>query len=252
MIKFNRCAPPQVLTDHQAEWTKALTDAVAAYGGYGRIPKAEREDLVSHYRHRDIQAALFGSSHGKCAYCECKPAVGGYAEVEHFLPKSRYPALAFDWDNLLPACRRCNDAKLDLDPRAEPIIDPSRADPEALLAYDFLRIRPRGEGGEAETARRTIERCGLNRSQLYGERADLLHTLTQYMDRLREELAKLRSADTPRKRGIRLTRLRNSLDEIDVLLGDDRPHAGFSRWLVQQFPEYREARTLAEEGGFSA
>lgn len=44
---------------------------------------------------------------GKCPYCRF-----GHAEtLDHFLPKSRYPAYAVLPINLVPACRQCNTGK---------------------------------------------------------------------------------------------------------------------------------------------
>lgn len=54
-----------------------------------------------------VVAAVGALAHGKCAYCES----GRPATVDHFWPKSRYPARLFDWDSLLPACRDCNASK---------------------------------------------------------------------------------------------------------------------------------------------
>ena len=47
--------------------------------------------------------------HGKCAYCESKITVVTYGSIEHFRPKSIYPELTFEWNNLLLSCDICND-----------------------------------------------------------------------------------------------------------------------------------------------
>ena len=75
MIKIHKPAAPQILVDNKATWTKNLLDAINTYGGYSKIPESEKNSLLSHYRHKDIQAALFASSHHKCAFCECIPGV---------------------------------------------------------------------------------------------------------------------------------------------------------------------------------
>lgn len=244
MIKINKCDPPKVLIDNQASWTKSLMDAINSYGGYDHIPKSEKESLLSHYRHKDIQAALFESSFGKCAFCECKPAICGHMEVEHFAPKSIYPTLTFDWDNLLPSCRRCNEAKSDTDTKVDSIIDPSKINPEILLTYNLVRICPKKGTTQEELAKATIETCDLNRNQLYEERAKLMVALTEYMDGLKEKLELIEEADTPQKKKRRLTKLRNSLDKVDTILKADHSNAGFSRWFVSQSPEYCEAKTI--------
>lgn len=179
MIKIKKTSPPQVLIDNKDSWTAALNDAISRYGGYDKIPKAEKETLLSHYRHKDIKNALSQSSHSKCAFCESKPDESGNIEVEHLAPKSLYPHLTFDWDNLLPACRKCNDAKRAYDTIKEPIIDPSKIDPETVLTYNCLRIFPVKGTKNEKCAESTIKACNLNSSRLYTARARLMQSLTQ-------------------------------------------------------------------------
>lgn len=247
MIKINKCQTPKILVDNQAVWTKSLIDAVNSYGGYSHIPKSEKESLLSHYRHKDIQEALSKSSFCKCAFCESKVDVSGYMEVEHLAPKSIYPQLAFNWDNLLPACRKCNASKSAYDTVTEPIIDPSKLDPEMFLTYDCLPICPKENPSGTELAQRTIEECDLNRTSLYEARASLLKALTEYMDELKDKMDEIREADTPRKQKIRLTKLRNSIEKVEMMLNDDRLYAGYCRWFVGKSREYKEAKKMLSE-----
>lgn len=244
MIKIKKPASPQILVDNKQIWTTALKDAIKRYGGYDKIPSKEKESLLSHYRHKDIKKALFESSHSKCAFCESKPGESGNIEVEHLAPKSLYPDLTFDWENLLPACRKCNEAKLDFDTVKEPIIDPSKIDPETVLTYSYLRISPIKGSKHEKSAKTTIEKCNLNCNRLYTVRADLMQSLTEYADRLKNEIEWISEADTDRKRKTRITKLRNSLDEIESLLKDDSTYAGFCRWFVSQCSEYMEAKKI--------
>lgn len=56
-------------------------------------------------------AALKAESHGKCIYCEGFIEDVSYSAVEHIAPKSRFPDLILDWDNLGLVCQRCNTNK---------------------------------------------------------------------------------------------------------------------------------------------
>lgn len=52
----------------------------------------------------------------RCAYCDDLDAYGGgfsAYHVEHFAPKIKFPAVQFNYDNLLYACPWCNRAKND-------------------------------------------------------------------------------------------------------------------------------------------
>ncbi len=244
MIKINKRESPQILIENKAKWTKELIDAIGLYGGYDKIPDKIKDSLLSHYRHSDIQLELFKSSFFKCAFCECKPAVSGNIEVEHFAPKSLYPDLTFDWDNLLPSCRKCNEAKQDFDTKIYPIINPAEVDPETVLTYGFLKICPIKGAANVELADRTIEVCNLNCSRLYETRASLMKSLTEHADDLKEKMEWIKEADTPQKQKIRITKLRNSMEKIKQMLRDDSLISGYCRWFISQCQVYAEAERL--------
>ena len=244
MIKIKKKDTPQILVSNQAIWTQDLLDAIRTYGGYSNIPEKEKDALLSHYRHKDIQKALAESSYFKCAFCECKPGESGNIEVEHFEPKSLYPKLTFEWSNLLPACRKCNEAKSDYDTRLTPIINPAKEDPEHLLTYKFIEICPIPGTADEEKAKNTIEVCNLNCTRLFSARSSLMVAITEYMNELRDKITLISEADTPHKKSVRITKLSNSMEQIDKLLNNDSTFSGFCRWFIKQFPEYQEARKI--------
>jgi uncharacterized protein (TIGR02646 family) len=83
-----------------------------------------------------IKEALLLMSHGKCCYCECKiDEESKYLEVEHYHPKDKYEDEVLAWENLLPACKRCNGKKRNHDSKIDPIIHPVKTDPRQELAY---------------------------------------------------------------------------------------------------------------------
>ena len=247
MIKIQKQNAPRVLIDNQDAWTKNLLKAVESYGGYSNIPDAEKKSLLSHYKHKDIQKILFESSHQKCAFCECKPGESSNIEVEHFEPKSIYPELAFEWNNLLPSCRKCNEAKLDFDTRVSPIINPTIEDPENLLTYFLLRIVPINGTGEELKAQNTIDVCNLNCERLYDVRSTLMKTMMEYIDDLKTKFEWIEEADTQQKRRYRITKLSNSIDIIDSMIKEDNAYSGFWKWLISQFPEYHKAKRIIAE-----
>lgn len=62
----------------------------------------------------------------RCAYCgDLDIYAGGYRfyHVEHFAPKEKFPALKYDYDNLLYACPWCNRAKWDIWPSDTPDVN---------------------------------------------------------------------------------------------------------------------------------
>ena len=246
MIKIQKLAAPQVLVDNKKIWTKNLLDAIATYGEYSQIPEPEKSKLLSWYKHKDIQNALFESSHHKCAFCECIPGESSHIEVEHFIPKSLYPDLTFEWDNLLPSCRRCNEEKSDIDTLIDPIINPAKEDPEQLLTYSFLRIKPLEGSGQEHKAQQTIDVCNLNCERLYKARSELMKAITEYIDELKDKINWISEADTDQKRKARVTKLKNSIAVIDSLTSAENAFSGYAKWFIQQCSEYQEAKRIVE------
>ena len=52
---------------------------------------------------------------GKCAACGLGPEHGCILEVDHIKPRSLFPQLAFDPENLQVLCRGCNGGKSNID-----------------------------------------------------------------------------------------------------------------------------------------
>ena len=72
-----------------------------------RIEKAWAAFLGTQARSR-IAKVLDAYTKAKCAYCEQVAA----KDIEHFWPKTLYPARMFAWGNFLRGCKNCNNAKL--------------------------------------------------------------------------------------------------------------------------------------------
>lgn len=179
------------------------------------------------YGHVEVRAALEKLFHDKCAYCESKMTAVADWEVEHFRPKGRvaecrdhpgYYWLAYDWENLYPACTHCNQRRKDKprwgdlryaatggkfdqfplineDTRAMShnegvqqeqilLIDPCNDYPEQHLKYDIkgqihsLRNHLRGEI--------IIEVCHLKRSRLRDARVDIINATVDMLALLRK------------------------------------------------------------------
>lgn len=237
--------PPEILVENKQKWTEELLENIKKYKGFSNIPHSIKNTMWMHYRHDDIKKKLFASSNQKCAFCESKPAESGNIEVEHFKPKSIYPELAFEWDNLLPICRKCNDSKNDHDTGKKPIVNPCIEDPEKIFTYHFLNIIPKDE--KNEVAERTIDVCNLNSERLYESRVKLMKALCSYEKVVDTWLKEISNADTDRKRIRRINKLRDSLDILEGLTRAEEPYAGYCRYFLNQSKVYKEAQLLIKE-----
>lgn len=194
MIQVERTAKPQSLIDHAAKWTQDYLDARAAENGEPTAENKKRRKIAEgKYAQQDVKKALGGMFHRKCAFCERKR---DYPHIEHFSPKTDFPAKCFEWENLLLACEVCNGAefkgtKFPVDALGNPLfINPCAENPDDHLEFDFEEDENhpdgfiavvRGKTAKGETTSKTL---GLNRPNLIEERNE---TLFPYYLKLAEE-----------------------------------------------------------------
>lgn len=149
MIKLNRGECPEELTEEVClELTKLYTE------------NKEKDVWNNPKIKRPLKRALLDMSYSKCSYCECKVDIESKdVTIDHFLPKSLYPRLVVKWENLFPACLRCNREKNKCD---EILLNPCQNEPKEYLALS--RQNPfRLIGIDAEgIGKRTIMEIGLN------------------------------------------------------------------------------------------
>lgn len=115
---------------------------------------------------RDCLTNLWEAYDGICAYsCFHIPGVIGGATVDHFLPKSSHPALAYEWTNYRLASQKLNARKQDF----EDVLDPFCLAPNSfVLTFPAMLVVP-GDGltvTEEESVSKTIERLQLNRDEM--------------------------------------------------------------------------------------
>lgn len=168
-------------------------------------PVSEDDISDSIYGHADVKKALTDLQKGICCYCESHYDVTGYGEVEHFRPKGGwkqdkedkklhhpgYYWLAYKWENLMYACKKCNlTYKKNFFPLEEPdkrfkedtldislekplLINPyEEQHPENHLTFDGPVIRALSEEGTA-----SIIYYGLDRVALEEERRKIFNPL---------------------------------------------------------------------------
>ncbi|MDQ6212122.1 HNH endonuclease [Achromobacter insolitus] len=246
MIKLNRPPEPEILAENKEKWLSGLVAAVKKYGSYKAIPDDEKERLVCSYRHGDIKDALEKSSLGKCSFCEAKPAESGNIEIEHFAPKSIHYTLTFDWNNLLPCCRKCNGLKGTHDTIVSPIVNPYVHDPRDYFYFQDISLRPI-RGANFKVAAETIEVCGLDATRLLRPRAALLITIRQFITDLNEALTKLSDAQSSQSRSRRMRKLADAIDRVENAMHPSESHSSFNRSIVEKDEAYSEAKRLLGE-----
>jgi uncharacterized protein (TIGR02646 family) len=123
------------------------------------VEKGEYSEFYNEYQ--DYKRPLLDQIGEYCSYCE-RPVT---LAVEHVKPKSRYPELECDWENLLLGCSNCNGTKTDKDPSFDSVLFPNRDNTFRAFHYSEGGIVTIIEGVEwAEKARATLELVGLDRT----------------------------------------------------------------------------------------
>ena len=199
MIKIEREEPPKNTAldkkrDTELQRIKELVES-------GEL---KSEDFNEKLWSGKVKRFLHKSQHGKCCYCERKRDKGE-TDVEHFRPKARvkeageghhgYWWLAYDWENLLIACKKCNQKKgtrfplkdekkrvyekgYDLGEEEPLLINPLEKDPELFIDYDLPSSTEDRQFmikaiGRCEVGKKTVnELTGINDEEVMLERAD--------------------------------------------------------------------------------
>lgn len=172
MIRVSKGAKPPVLVRSESGWTdeyRRLRD------GDDSVPAA----AATRYRHPDIKAAVMRDSHDKCIYCESRPSAVDWGHVEHMMPKSAFPHLVVDWNNLGFVCGRCNVAKGDYHDERARLVDPFREEPADFFwfAGPLMLGAPGNDRGRV-----SVRKLGLDRAELIERRVDHLRRLEGLLD----------------------------------------------------------------------
>lgn len=211
MIKLQRGVLPKYLT------SKRVSELTQQYIDSGKVV----------WNRKQIKTPLLESSNDKCAYCESdltKPVA--FMEVEHFFPKSLYPKLVVDWDNLLPSCKRCNGLKGNYDVCSNPIINPYNCDPAKELTFDTFCII-----GITKKGINTVNLLDLNGDDLLIKRS----SIGTYFIR---ELIKIR-AQTENAENIDLE-VRNEIRAILLAAQRNRPYSASISTIIHSSKDYNQ------------
>lgn len=245
MIRVEKQSAPLILIDNASTWTQELLDLIAKHGGYDKIPKSLKDSAVNKYRHPDIQAAVGEMTKGKCVFCESIINETTYLNIEHFKPKSKFPDLTFDWNNLFPSCLMCNNGKdKDVDGHPADLVNPLTEDPEQYFTYKELKICARDTAPNSQKANDTIINCKLQRNSLIIDRAKILTQFYDYEDRL--ETAVKSFAELKRK-DAKITRALNIIESLKVLksnTGKFEQYAGFWRETIRKSRTVNDAMNI--------
>jgi uncharacterized protein (TIGR02646 family) len=132
----------------------------------------------------EAKAQLQAMSSDKCSYCEVPIGSRREGQVEHFRPKSLFPALAYEWGNYLLGCGGCNGAKSDKW-EARGYLRPDEGAPEKALRFLEDGTVEAVRGGRAAA---TIRDFDLNREELARLRETHIRAALESLTALLDEI----------------------------------------------------------------
>ena len=111
--------------------------------------------------YQDYKADLLTEIGAYCSYCERSMDL----HIEHIKPKSQYPELECEWDNLLLACKNCNSTKGDKDFDLDEVLLPHRDNTFRAFHYSQGGVVSALEGMSwTDKALATIKMVGLDKT----------------------------------------------------------------------------------------
>lgn len=160
--------------DWGKEWAEKLNNNKKASFTWHRHNKKGRKEL---------EKALCSMTDNHCSFCDSYP-MGARLKptIEHFRPKSKFPELAYQWENLFMACFLCQEKG---DAFSEMLLKP---DEESYSFDEFFDIdwatgelipNMNASKEDQERARITIELYRLNKN---GKPEDRLEELEKYRE----------------------------------------------------------------------
>ncbi|BCH58343.1 hypothetical protein RvVAR0630_09670 [Agrobacterium vitis] len=147
---------------------------------------------LSSVQKAEIWQALNAMQGQRCAYCE-KDIENKACHIEHFVQRSRDPALTFDWRNIFGSCNENDSCGKHKDQKATPysiadLVKPDDEDAEDLIVFNASgKCAPRKDLTERQRIRacETIRIFNLNRIKLADSRRSHLEGYIQTAEDLK-------------------------------------------------------------------
>lgn len=173
MIELTKKNKPQLLIDNGDAWTE---DLMKEFYQTNAINKTKQ----NRYSRPEIKAVLIEETKGKCAYCESKVTHIYPGDIEHIIPKSKFPRLTFTWNNLTFGCYWCNNKKRNFLDRANMLLNPYKDNTnEHIRAFGPI-ICHINSSQRGEVTWRLLE---LNRPELRDKRQEKIEELQVLIDK---------------------------------------------------------------------
>jgi uncharacterized protein (TIGR02646 family) len=247
MIKIERETPPADTAMDRTKEGELRKIRKLVESGKSTSTNIKFKALWSTKSDPSVKDFLYKSQHGKCCYCEIKRGKREF-DVEHFRPKGKvtgdkrnlsgYWWLAYNWENLLIACKMCNQKKgthfplkdeskraygekCDIEEEEPFLINPLKENPELFIDYDLRETKLMVKAiGRCERGEKTVNKLtGINDRHVMEQRADRL----KFYQKIRNEM---RNGDDKLKPG--------GNGEMRELISPDSTFSGFAKFYFRK------------------
>jgi uncharacterized protein (TIGR02646 family) len=178
LIQLVRPPEPTKLISNRTKWTTRWTDS---------LRDTKKIEWATNGAKLALRDPLLTFTHGKCAFCEGTLNVTSFVEIEHYHAKTVKPELAFEWQNLFPACGICNQRKAHLDHQGR-LLKPDVDNPEMLLWLNpgtgELQPHPTLDDVQQARVQETIKAYNLQRGQLCSARITMMTFVNNWLARV--------------------------------------------------------------------
>jgi uncharacterized protein (TIGR02646 family) len=106
-MKLNRPSSPDFLNEKWEEWGKAFENQRNKNPNFVFQWKTYQKETIN----KILLPLLQTMTAEHCAYCDGYPFGMSRETIDHFRPKSKFPLLAYQWENLFLCCDRCQTIK---------------------------------------------------------------------------------------------------------------------------------------------
>lgn len=171
MHYVSRLPEPERLKNLKDKWQKELLDQILIHQVYSRVS----DNYKNKYNQEYVKDTLKSMYNNCCCYCESSLGVTSFAHIEHLKPKSIFPELSFEWDNLHLCCEICNINKSGSWDYNNPILNPSKENIEQFIFLDLLDGFYKPIDSTNLRAINTITHTKINRPELITKRCHLIN-----------------------------------------------------------------------------
>lgn len=228
MHKVERNSPPESLVELNKKYLENFDeDTVNTTREWKKINSNQKKDILN---------SLNEIFNGFCGYCEGTVGTTSYPNIDHFKPKSIFPKLMFEYNNMIFSCQMCNTLKKEK--WDELFFNPTEEDPELHIKFEKEIAIPLDEKGN-----KMIDVLKLNRESVLKFRKNIYDIVEKMVITAKEKIDTLELNDKEKVRNC-IERFDDAIYGYTIFSSYQMPYStmtkqNFSK-IIRELKEKRE------------